>query len=249
VDVEAIKAIPEFRRLAYARFNAPPFDGELFAQEVLAHLAHMRESNLSMTYLKPEEYLSLPFLAAKEKYDELNRVDPKTMTTIRVPNGKPTWHALNFTTSDTKNGNGLGLSSRAEMLNETWRWNEALPVPQLRAYLENQLGLLQPLIARVLYLKPGGFVPFHKDAGRVEYTKKGYRQINLTLCSGGAPLIIKIKDRIVVADSPAFTFKDLYHHGVPIVTSRRLALVVVGLFDRNRWNDLLDPTSAVLDNG
>lgn len=247
VEVKAVELRKKFHHLVYAKFNAKPFDPEIISNEILQYQDQMKDSQVSQTWLKPDHFESLPLLAPRSDYSLVNTMDPKTGVVNRVPNGSPTFTALNFTKSDKAKGVGYGLSSRANMLSETWTWNEALAIPETIKYLEEELGLLQPLMCRALVVKAGGFVPFHKDAGRLEIQRANYRQINITVLSGGSPLLISYRGKLIEADTQAYSFKDLYFHGVPKTSSLRLVLAVIGIFDEKKWNHIIDFKTVVED--
>ena len=127
-----------------------------------------------------------------------------------------------------------------------WKWiQETLPFEKIN-------GL------HCVSIEPGGFAAIHRDmkglygsgssAGVSKVFKMGYIVLNLNISNGGAPLYWaldgKDSENVYKADRQVYISNDYFLHGVPIVTSRRRQIRILGIPKPELW-DLIDHNDKV----
>jgi hypothetical protein len=127
-----------------------------------------------------------------------------------------------------------------------WKWlQETLPFEKING-------------VHCTSIEPGGFGSIHRDAkglynnkssaGVSKVFKMGYIVINLNISNGGVPLYWSLdgkdSENVYKADRQIYITNDYFLHGVPIVSSRRRQIRVIGIPKPEMW-DLIDHTDKV----
>ena len=107
-------------------------------------------------------------------------------------------------------------------------------------------------------IEPGGFSIIHRDskglynsqssAGVNKLYKNGYVVINLNISNGGVPLYWSLDGKDAATpfktDESVYLTNDYFFHGVPVVTSRRRQIRVLGVPTPELW-DLMDHNNKI----
>lgn len=153
-----------------------------------------------------------------------------------------------------------GVSFRNETLDHHYNFSVKQPYKDLEIvkWIKKTLPFKKLNSIHCVSIEPGGFSMIHRDAmglysskssaGINRVYKNGYVIINLNLSSGGVPLYWSLdgKDADVPykVDDMVYLTNDYFFHGVPIVTSRRRQVRVMGIPDDSLW-DLLDKSTMI----
>jgi hypothetical protein len=224
------------------------FDRDGLRDELLATEESWLDTPIHIYECKnPDRYF---LVAPREYYDDLtNYYMTDQDKLVIVPRKYPSWRCYNLThiPNNAKGNKRRSVSTGSGLIHwrfepHEWEWRD-INLPILKD-ITQQLGYTQVTIARIMSIAEGGFAPAHVDAQKDEW-QTGMVSTTIMVDDGGAQMKFKVGDDIHETESSVFFYKDSYPHGVPVLSSRRLMVRIVGIVDMDRYKSLLDLSRAV----
>lgn len=261
-----------FETLAYAKLNLD-FDHELFSKEYDERILPdsiaisngiraaelLKELNTAWGMIPPEIYNT------GDVWEQPG--DASTMRYIKREH--PCWQLTQLMEMDLtgitdplilETAKSGATSFRNETLDKSYKFSIRPKYADLKIYkwIQDNLPFERITGLHCVSIEPGGFAIIHRDskglyddkssAGVSKVFKNGYVVINLNITSGGAPLYWSLDGKDAKqpykADDSVYITNDYFFHGVPVVTSRRRQIRILGIPKPELW-DLIDHTNKV----
>ena len=262
----------DFSTIAYSRM-LPEYDRELFVQEyddrILPYGKPITNGLIGVELTK--ELNNAWGMVPEAEYEKgdvwIQNTDASSMRYIQRE--RPCWHLTQLMDLDfTKTPDPFlqrfnevgGTSFRNETLDpkyefklrsrykdlKIWQWiNDVLPFKKINGI-------------HCVSLPEGGFAAIHRDqkglygvtssAGHNKLYAMGYVVIVINVSSGGVPLYWALDGadakKAILTDDPLYMSNDYFLHGVPICTSRRRQVRVIGIPKPEMW-DLMDHSTTI----
>ena len=147
-----------------------------------------------------------------------------------------------------QNENGKYIRPYIAHRDRAWDWRADLNLEVFRNEFM-RLPFEYVLRARAIVLWEGDHLGnVHRDSVpgfTVPWMDEGFGVINLNLLDGGSTLNIKIGEDVVSKNDPCFTFDEAQYHGSTRSDLKRVQLNIVGKFDFDALNRLIDRDTLI----
>jgi hypothetical protein len=254
----------DFSNLAYAKLNLE-FDAELFCYEydkyILPHGLSICNSALSLNngiklnklwgMVPPNEYNKADIWTQEGNAQSLNYIKRE----------RPQWKMVQLMELDVTNitdplmirySKQGGPSIRNATLDPQYKFSIKPHFSHLKIWewIQEKLPMEEIKSLHCVSIEAGGLATIHRDskgfydsgssAGKNQVYKNGYVIININISNGGGPLWWCLDGPGVLnplqSDDQVYLTNDYFLHAVPIMTSRRRQLRVMGRPKPELWN-------------
>jgi hypothetical protein len=262
----------DFSNLAYAKINLN-YDAEAFAAEYDRRILPLGTpiSNSVPNNIATAPINKLWGMVPPDEYAKADTWEQpgNAMSMNYIKKERPQWRMVQLMELDI---NGVedplirrfsklgGPSIRNETLDPQYRYSIKPYFADLQIYqwIQDNLPMQQIRSLHCVSIEPGGLATIHRDSkgfysnknsqSKNRIYKNGYVIINLNISNGGGPLWWCLDGREVLnpqkADDPIYITNDYFMHAVPIMTSRRRQIRVMGVPKPELW-DLLEHNGMI----